>query len=227
MGERQTFYQILGVPTNAKPEEIRAAYLAKARKLHPDNFRNASKRDQTRSEELMRELNQAWSTLSNREKRSKYDLKLTSEKKDNRSYTSTNRTSYQVWTPEPTPEKTTHRYATKEEMELTWFAKLVRPIPLALIVVAVVVVAVIASIGIDNNDDSNRSVPVVKPTDPVLGCMNLGTGSQGIRVACVSGEFDATIYRIVTAGEECPNDLEAVYAGNEEMFCVFYEDKPS
>ena len=114
-----------------------------------------------------------------------------------------------------------------EEMELTWFAKIVRPIPLALILVGVIVVAVIASLGIGNNDDSNRSVPVVKPTDPVLGCMNLGTGSQGIRVACVSGEFDATIYRIVTAGEECPNDLEAVYAGNEEMFCVFYEDKPS
>ena len=227
MGERKTFYQILGVPENAKPEEIRAAYLAKARKLHPDNFRNASKRDQARSEELMRELNEAWSTLSNGEKRSKYDLKLISEKPDKRSYTSTNRASYQEWTAEPTPEKTTPRYATKEEMKLTWFAKLVRPIPLALILVGVIVVAVVASLGIGNNDDSNRSVPVVKPTDPVLGCMNLGTGSQGIRVACVSGEFDATIYRIVTAGEECPNDLEAVYAGNEEMFCVFYEDKPS
>ena len=226
MGERKTFYQILGVPTNAQPEEIRAAYLAKARKLHPDNFRNASKRDQTRSEELMRELNQAWSTLSNREKRSKYDLKLTSEKTDNRSYTSTNRTSYQVWTPEPTPEETTPRYATKEEMKLTWFAKLVRPIPLALILVAVVVVAVIASIGIDNNDDSNRSVPVVKPTDPILGCMNLGNGAKAERVACV-GNFDATIYRIVTVGEECPNDLKAVYAGDEEIFCVFYEDEPS
>ena len=227
MGERKTFYQILEIPENAKPEEIRAAYLAKARKLHPDNFRNASKRDQARSEELMRELNQAWSTLSNREKRSKYDLKLISEKSDNRTYTSTNRASYQEWTAESTPKKATPRFATKEEMELTWFAKIVRPIPLALILVGVIVVAVIASLGIGNNDDSNRSVPIVKPTDPVLGCMNLGTGSQGIRVPCVSGEFDATIYRIVTAGEECPNDLEAVYAGNEEMFCVFYEDKPS
>ena len=226
MGERQTFYQIIGVPENAKPEEIRAAYLAKARKLHPDNFRNASKRDQARSEELMRELNQAWSTLSNREKRSKYDLKLISEKPDNRTYTSTNRASYQEWTPEPTPEKTTTRYATKEEMELTWFAKLVRPIPLALILVAVVVVAVIASIGIDNNNDSNRSVPVVKPTGPDLGCMNLGTGGKAERVPC-EGEYEATIYRIVAAGDECPKDLKAVYAGNQQMYCVFFEDKPS
>ena len=227
MGERKTFYQILGVPENAKPEEILAAYLAKARKLHPDNFRNASKRDQARSEELMRELNQAWSTLSNREKRSKYDLKLISEKSYNRSYQSSNRTSYQEWTAEPTPKKATPRFATREEMEITWFAKIVRPIPLALILVGVIVVAVIASLGIGNNDDSNRSVPVVRPTDPVLGCMNTGTGGKAESVPCVSGDFDATIYRIVPAGEECPNDLEAVYAGNSEMFCVFYEANSS
>ena len=227
MGERQTFYQILGVPENAKPEEIRASYLAKARKLHPDNFRGAPKRDQARSEELMRELNQAWSTLSNKQKRSKYDLKIASQKSGNSNFSSSNRTSYQEWTPEPAPKKTTPRYATKEEMQLTWFAKLVKPLPLALILAAVVAVAVIASIGIDNNDGANRTIPVERPTDPVLGCMNRGTGSQGIRVQCVNGEFDATIYGIVSAGEECPNSLEAVYAGNGEIFCVFYEDKPS
>ena len=226
MGERQTFYQILGVPENAKPEEIRAAHLAKARKLHPDNFRNASKRDQARSEELMRELNQAWSTLSNGEKRSKYDLKLISEKPDNRTYTSTNRTSYQEWTAEPTPKKATPRFATREEMELTWFAKIVRPIPLALILVGVIVVAVIASLGIGNNDDSNRSVPVVKPTGPHLGCMIDGTGGKAERVPC-EGEYDAKIYRIVAAGDECPKDLEARWAGNQQIFCVFLEDKPS
>jgi len=227
MGESQTFYQILGVSENANPEDIRAAYLAKARKLHPDNFRNASKRDQARSEELMRELNQAWSTLSNREKRSKYDLKLINQKSGNRNYTSTDRTSYQEWIPEPTQEKTTPRYATKEEMKLTWFAKLVRPLPLTLILVAVVAVAIVASIGIGNNDDSNRSVPVVRPTGQPIDCMNLGTGAKGERVKCVSGEYDAIIYRIVPAGEECPKDLEEVYKGNGEMFCVFYENKSS
>ena len=79
MGKEATYYQILGVSPSAKHDEIRAAYLAKARKLHPDNFQNASKREQTRSEELMRELNQAWSTLSNKEKRSEYDLKISTE----------------------------------------------------------------------------------------------------------------------------------------------------
>ena len=117
--------------------------------------------------------------------------------------------------------------ATREEMKLTWFAKLVRPVPLSLILVAVVAVAIVASIGIGNNDDSNRSVPVVRPTGQPIDCMNLGTGARGERVKCVSGEYDAIIYRIVPAGEECPKDLEEVYKGNGEMFCVFYENKSS
>ncbi|MBG02069.1 MAG: hypothetical protein CL470_07350 [Acidimicrobiaceae bacterium] len=227
MGKESTYYQILGVSPSAKHKEIRAAYLAKARNLHPDNFQNAPKREQIRSEELMRELNQAWSTLSNKENRSKYDLKISSEKTDNRSYTSTDRASYQEWTPEPTPEKKTLRYATEEEMKLTWIAKLVRPAPLALILLGVVAVVIIASIGIGSNDDSNRSVPVARPTGQPIDCMNLVAGARGERVKCVSGEYDAIIYRIVPAGEECPKDLEEVWKGNGEMFCVFYENIPS
>ncbi len=227
MGKEATYYQILGVSPSAKHEEIRAAYLAKARKLHPDNFQNAPKREQSRSEELMRELNQAWSTLSNKEKRSKYDLKISTEKSDNRSYPSFDGGSYEEWTPEPTPERTTPRYATEEEMELTWFAKLVRPFPLVLILVGVVAVAIIASIGIDNKDASNRPGPDVRPTGQPIDCMNYVAGSKGERVKCVSGEYDAIIYRIVPTGEECPKDLKEVYKGDGEMFCVFDDINPN
>ncbi len=226
MGKEATYYQILGVSPSAKHEEIRAAYLAKARKLHPDNFQNAPKREQTRSEELMRELNQAWSTLSNKEKRSKYDLKISTEKSDNRSYPSFDGGSYEEWTPEPTPERTTPRYATEEEMKLTWFAKLVKPLPLGLIFVAVVTVAIIATVGIGNNDASNRSVPAARPTGQPIDCFNYVPGGTGERVKCVSGEYDAIIYRIVSVGEGCPKDLKLIYKrdGDGEVFCVFEDN---
>ena len=224
MGKEATYYQILGVSPSAKHDEIRAAYLAKARKLHPDNFQNASKREQTRSEELMRELNQAWSTLSNKEKRSEYDLKISSGKSDNRSYPSFDGGSYEEWIPEPTQERTTPRYATDEEMRITWFAKLVKPLPLGLIFVAVVTVAIIATVGIGNNDASNRPVPAVRPTGQPIDCMNYVAGSKGERVKCVSGEYDAIIYRIVPAREGCPKDLKEVYKGDGEMFCVFEDN---
>src|SRR3954469_21077375 len=48
-------YEVLGVPPTATPEEIRRAYLALARRHHPDAGGSADE---------MRRLNEAWSALS-------------------------------------------------------------------------------------------------------------------------------------------------------------------
>ena len=174
----------------------------------------------------MRELNQAWSTLSNKEKRSEYDLKISTEKSDNRSYPSFDGGSYEEWIPEPTQERTTPRYATEEEMRITWFAKLVKPLPLGLIFVVVVTVAIIATVGIGNNDASNRPVPAVKANRSANRLYELCCWGKGERVKCVSGEYDAIIYRIVPVGEGCPKDLKLIYKrdGDGEVFCVFEDN---
>ena len=61
------FYTILGVLPNAEPEIIRAVYLALAKKYHPDSSGNAA------DEEKLREINEAYETLKDTEKRKKYD----------------------------------------------------------------------------------------------------------------------------------------------------------
>ncbi len=64
------YYQILGLPYNASASEVKRAYREKAKTCHPDI---------SRSEEAKREfqlLNQAYSILSDAEKRRKYDLLL-------------------------------------------------------------------------------------------------------------------------------------------------------
>jgi hypothetical protein len=48
-------YEVLGVPPNATPDEIRRAYLALARRHHPDAGGTADE---------MRRLNEAWAALS-------------------------------------------------------------------------------------------------------------------------------------------------------------------
>jgi DnaJ domain len=52
---RDSPYEVLGVPPSATAEEIRRAYLALARRHHPDAGGSA---------EAMRRLNEAWSALS-------------------------------------------------------------------------------------------------------------------------------------------------------------------
>jgi len=62
------YYQILGVPRNASPDQIKKAYRELALKHHPD--RNPGEKS---SEEKFKEINQAYQILSDPEKRAQYD----------------------------------------------------------------------------------------------------------------------------------------------------------
>lgn len=62
------YYETLGVSRNATPEEIKAAYRKQALKFHPD--RNPGNKD---AEEKFKEANEAYSILSDGNKRQTYD----------------------------------------------------------------------------------------------------------------------------------------------------------
>jgi curved DNA-binding protein len=64
------YYEVLGVPRTAKPEEIKRAYRQLARKHHPD-LQPAAER--ARASEQFKEINEAYEVLSDPDKRTKYD----------------------------------------------------------------------------------------------------------------------------------------------------------
>ena len=63
------YYAILGISTNAEEEVISAAYKALVKKYHPDVFKGSKKEADAR----IREINEAYETLSNKTKKEKYD----------------------------------------------------------------------------------------------------------------------------------------------------------
>ena len=67
---------MLGVPRRADHDEIRRAYLEAARRWHPDRLRGRPAAEAERAELAMREVNQAWAVLGNRERRRAYDQQL-------------------------------------------------------------------------------------------------------------------------------------------------------
>ena len=60
-------YEVLGVPRNASVRQIRAAYVARARRAHPDLVG-------LRGLDLMRTLNEAWAILNDADRRAEFDV---------------------------------------------------------------------------------------------------------------------------------------------------------
>ena len=64
---KRDYYEVLGVPRDADAKTIKRAFLKKARVLHPDVS------DDPNAEEKFKEVNQAYSVLSDERKRANYD----------------------------------------------------------------------------------------------------------------------------------------------------------
>lgn len=68
----RTHYEILGVATSVGMAEVKAAFRTLAKQLHPD----VSRKEKAVAEREFKELNDAYSTLSDPNRRAQYDMIL-------------------------------------------------------------------------------------------------------------------------------------------------------
>ena len=69
MSRKRDYYEVLGVPKNVDETTLKKAYRKKALKLHPDTYKG----DKKEGEEKFKELNEAYSILSDSKQRQIYD----------------------------------------------------------------------------------------------------------------------------------------------------------
>ena len=75
----RSHYDVLGVSSQARTDELRRAYLDRAREAHPDRHIDASSAQRSDAERRMQEVNEAWRVLGNPRRRRRYDLERTPE----------------------------------------------------------------------------------------------------------------------------------------------------
>jgi hypothetical protein len=110
------YYQILGISESASSEEIKSAFKKKAVQYHPDKHHG-----DIAMEEMFKEINAAYQTLSNPYKKSQYDLSLryggfkeATPRPAQRPY------GYQP--PPFRPTRHTKRFDSKENIKATFYA---------------------------------------------------------------------------------------------------------
>src|SRR5438445_12416160 len=68
---KRDYYDVLGVDKNANDDELKKAFRRLARQYHPDT--QTSEQEKKVAEEKFKEINEAYATLSDQDKRRRYD----------------------------------------------------------------------------------------------------------------------------------------------------------
>ena len=73
MADKRDYYEVLGVGKDASADDIKGAYRKAALKWHPDRWVSGTDAEKKTAEEKFKEASEAYSILSDPDKRSKYD----------------------------------------------------------------------------------------------------------------------------------------------------------
>lgn len=73
MAEKRDYYEVLGVAKTASADEIKKAYRSAAMKWHPDRWVDGTDAEKKTAEEKFKEASEAYSVLSDPDKKAKYD----------------------------------------------------------------------------------------------------------------------------------------------------------
>lgn len=73
MASKRDYYEVLGVSKSATPEELKHAFRKLSLSYHPDRQVGKSETEKKEAEEKFKEVNEAYSVLSDKDKRAQYD----------------------------------------------------------------------------------------------------------------------------------------------------------
>lgn len=241
-----THYDTLGVQPGATAKEIRKAYLRRARALHPDRQQGRSPADARRAEEAMRQVNVAWNCLSNEEKRSAYDQRISPRRDATRTSqprpaqatrpAAQRQSGQQRATSQSQAKKSgqprqassqrqphrtdTHRHSIDDEPG-DGSVSVLASLPVLIILGIALGLLIITAFGNQGDTSDNRErVPELDSQMFESNCFTFMVDGGLQQESCATGRADAEVVAVVPDPGNCPADTESVTQGDTVLCFV-------
>ncbi len=189
-----TFYELLGVPGDASPVQVRDAYRQLALVFHPDTSGATS--------DDMALLNEAWHTLSDPGRRAAYDASLRPNPAASRRFDAPLNDDS-----EPEPGFIAHRFAEPRR----W------PAAALMLIAAMGVIFVFTAYAVGGG----RATVETEITKPLVvdACVSI-RGAAAVEVPCGRPHF-GVVKAVMDRGAKCPPGTEGYFDRNSDaMVCV-------
>ncbi|MEM9713690.1 MAG: J domain-containing protein [Actinomycetota bacterium] len=213
-------YQVLDVAPGASAAEIRAAYLKRARALHPDRWTDRPEADRRRAERAMQDVNEAWRVLGDTRERARYDRGSAGPTRPTPRATSASRPA-----PPPRPPRPPRRpvdgvppQPVGGRTPSAWAAAIAGAAPYVLLAALGLGIFVVTAFAGGDDTPSAR-----QPDEPT--CVDIPASGIPAPVPC-AGDHDGYILAEVSLARACGEGRRYVIPGGDTALCLTDEAPP-
>lgn len=190
-------YEVLGVAPTASADEVRRAYLGRARLLHPDRLQGLPPERSVAMARAMQDVNEAWRVLRAPASRTAYDDRLTGRSRPGPHPNGARPAGWGDVDLDPTP------YYQRPEGMVDPGVSVVRSLPWIAALVVLGVIFVFTAFAGGAGEDSRRS-----SSDLVGKCVQSQQGIGVVEVPCDSRN-EGRVDLVVNRQSQCPTDATA------------------
>ena len=190
-------YEVLGVAVTASVDEVRKAYLGRARLLHPDRLQGLPQDRAAEMARAMQDVNEAWRVLRAPASRAAYDDRLQGRTPVGPRPNGAGPAGWRGTDADATP------YYHRPEGMIDPSVSVMRSLPWIAALVVLGVIFVFTAFAGDAGEDTRRS-----SSDLVGGCVQSQQGIGVVEVPC-DGPNEGRVDLVVNRQSQCPDDATA------------------